>query len=338
MVKSLDMETQSENVQLKPPSLLASLQRGFDAVANHIYIILFPVALDLFLWLGPHLKITRLVQQILMTWNEFYSNGELYSEEALRVGQQVWSAIGERLNLFIFLRSYPIGVFSLMAGIQPIRSPLSETYVIQASSLNTVLIAWLACSILGILAASIYYALVAQAALNGVVNWIDTVNSWLRNSLQVLLLTIFSFAIVAMVGLPCSCLITFLTFGNLAAAQLGVLILLGLLVWLFSPLIFSPHGIFVTQENMWRAITKSILLTRFTFPNTLFFLVVVFAIGEGMDIIWRFPKETSWLTLIGIAGHGFVTTALLATTFVYYRDGMQWVNEFVRRMEAVSAS
>ncbi len=338
MVESFNMINQSEQVKLSPPSLLGSLRKGFDAIANHVFIILIPIALDTFLWLGPRLKVTRLVEGLLSTWNEFYSSGPTPNEEALRVGQLVWSALGERLNLFVFLRSYPVGVFSLMAGIQPVNSPLSEPIVIQASSLKTVLLAWLACSLVGILAASIYFTLVAQAAVQGGINWIDSLKSWLRHSLQVMLLTVFWFSLIAMVGLPCSCLISFLTFGNLAAAQFGILVLMGVLVWLLFPLVFSPHGIFVNRDDVLKSIKQSIQLTRFTFPNTLFFLLIIFAIGEAMDIIWRFPKETSWMMLIGIAGHGFINSALLATTFIYYRDATLWVNEMMRKLETVSAA
>jgi hypothetical protein len=204
------MINQNERVQLNPPSLLGSLRKGFDAIANHVFIILFPIALDTFLWLGPHLKITPLVERMLSTWNEFYSSGSMPNEEALRVGQQVLSALGERLNLFVFLRSYPVGVFSLMAGIQPVGSPLSEPMNLQASSLKTVLVAWLACSLVGILAASIYFTLVAQAAVHGGINWIDSLKSWFRHSLQIILLTVFWFSLIAMIALPCSCLISLL--------------------------------------------------------------------------------------------------------------------------------
>ena len=338
MVESFHMNNQSERGKLSPPSLLGSLRKGFDAIANHVYIILFPIALDTFLWLGPHLKITRLVEGLLSAWNEFYSSGPTPNEEALRVGQLVWSALGERLNVFVFLRSYPVGVFSLMAGIQPVNSPLGEPIVIQASSMMTVLLAWLACSLVGILAASIYFTLVAQAAVFGGINWVDSLKSWLRHSLQVMLLTVFWFSLIAMVGLPCSCLIAFLTFGNLAAAQFGILVMMGVLVWLLFPLVFSPHGIFLNRDDALKSIKHSIQLTRFTFPNTLFFLLVIFAIGEAMDIIWRFPKETSWMMLIGIAGHGFINSALLATTFIYYRDATLWVNEMMRKLETVSAA
>ena len=37
------------------------------------------------------------------------------------------------------------------------------------------------------------------------------------------------------------------------------------------------------------------------------------------------------MSLVGIAGHAFVTTGLLAASFVYYRDAMRWVQEFLQR-------
>jgi len=42
------------------------------------------------------------------------------------------------------------------------------------------------------------------------------------------------------------------------------------------------------------------------------------------------PSETSWLLLVGILGHAFVTTGLLASSFVYYRDALQWMREMVK--------
>jgi hypothetical protein len=34
----------------EPAKLIPSLAEGFNAVANHIYIIIFPVVMDLLLW------------------------------------------------------------------------------------------------------------------------------------------------------------------------------------------------------------------------------------------------------------------------------------------------
>ncbi len=42
---------------ITPPRLFPSLKAGFDAVASHLGLILFPIALDVLLWFGQHLSI-----------------------------------------------------------------------------------------------------------------------------------------------------------------------------------------------------------------------------------------------------------------------------------------
>jgi hypothetical protein len=43
-------------------------------------------------------------------------------------------------------------------------------------------------------------------------------------------------------------------------------------------------------------------------------------------VLWRIPPADSWLTLLGIFGNAFVSTALLAASFIYYRDLNVWVD------------
>jgi len=44
-----------------------------------------------------------------------------------------------------------------------------------------------------------------------------------------------------------------------------------------------------------------------------------------LNYLWSVPPNNSWMLLIGIAGHAFITTALLAASFVYYRDMNIWL-------------
>jgi hypothetical protein len=57
--------------------------------------------------------------------------------------------------------------------------------------------------------------------------------------------------------------------------------------------------------------------------------LIIFVLGEVLNTLWRVPQETSWLTLVGILGHGFVTTSLLAASIIYYRDGVRWVDHIL---------
>jgi hypothetical protein len=40
-----------------PPNVIGSLRAGFDAVSSHVVLILLPLILDVFLWLGPRLSV-----------------------------------------------------------------------------------------------------------------------------------------------------------------------------------------------------------------------------------------------------------------------------------------
>ena len=47
-----------------PPGVVGSLKAGFDVIASNISVILLPLALDLFLWLGPRLRVDRIFQSL----------------------------------------------------------------------------------------------------------------------------------------------------------------------------------------------------------------------------------------------------------------------------------
>jgi len=45
-----------------PPGIIGSLRAGFDTITAHITAIIFPITLDLLLWLGPHISVNQLIQ------------------------------------------------------------------------------------------------------------------------------------------------------------------------------------------------------------------------------------------------------------------------------------
>jgi hypothetical protein len=49
-------------------------------------------------------------------------------------------------------------------------------------------------------------------------------------------------------------------------------------------------------------------------------LITVLIINSGMNFLWHLADDGSWLTLVSIAGHAFITTALAVAIFVFYRD------------------
>ncbi|MCI0518973.1 MAG: hypothetical protein L0Z70_01805, partial [Chloroflexi bacterium] len=311
--------------QLTPPSLISSLLAGFDAAASHLWLIVFPLLLDLFLWFGPRLRMEEIIRSMVRQMGALPEASAPEMSEVVKLSQELWLLLAERANIFYALRSFPIGVPSLLVSKQPLANPLGAPGGWEASSLLAVVGAWLLITTAGLTFGALYFQLVAQATGNEKVEWRQAVSGWPRAAWQAMQLSLFTFAILAAVAIPASCFLSVMALGGIGLMQISTFVLLGLVVWVFSPLLLSPHGIFVFQHKMWASVRQSINVSRLTFMRTSALFLLILVLSEGLNALWRTPAEDSWLTLLGVAGHAFVTTGLLAASFVYYRDASRWV-------------
>ena len=171
---------------------------------------------------------------------------------------------------------------------------------------------------------TIYYIVVSQIALTGKLNWKQALNQWPGAALQVVGLALVWVLVFLAVSVPASCIISLFVVSGIPMGQLTLFLYSGFLLWIFFPLLFSAHGIIVYRQNLLASIRTSIRLTRLSMPSVSFFILVIFVISQVLDVIWRWPADDSWFTVIGILGHAFVSTGLLAASFIYYRDVNQW--------------
>jgi hypothetical protein len=186
---------------------------------------------------------------------------------------------------------------------------------------------WLLLALCGLLLGTFYFTLVSQAALQGQVNLGQAISQWPWLARQVFSLAIFWVVLLLGLALPFICLLSVLLITGLNIGQLALLIFTGLAIWIFFPLAFSPHGIFTFRSRLWATILQSLQMTRATLPSTGLFLLAVLVLSQGLNMVWRLPRESSWFSLIGVIGHAFITTGLLAASFVYYRDAQRFVHD-----------
>jgi hypothetical protein len=146
-----------------------------------------------------------------------------------------------------------------------------------------------------------------------------------RAIFQTILLSTVLLVGFMIIFVPLSIILSLFTLISPAVANAAVLILLFLSFWLIVPLFFSPHGIFMRRQNAFYSIYSSLRMTRFSLPSSGMFVLSAFLLSSGLNILWSAPKSNSWLALVGFAGHAFVTTVLLAASFVYYRDMNNWL-------------
>ena len=324
------METE-QNKLPPPPGLIATLMRGFDSVANHVLLILPPVLLDLFLWLGPHLRLKTFFQPIIDQLPTLAKSFPASFPDLATV-QQEWLAVINQFNLFVILRTFPVGVTSLLSLQSPGQTPLGIPANIDAGSFFGICGWALLLILLGWLVGSLYYYWISRVALK-----LETHPLW-KSVKQAVFLSIIWVGILLILGLPASLLISTI---SLFSPLLGEIMLFAaalLVVWLLMPIFFSVHGIFTLQLDAFRSILGSLRMVRFTLPNTGLFLLVFVLINSGLNFLWNTPQLNSWWLVVGIAGHAFVSTALLAASFIYYRDINAWLTVVFAQLQSQATS
>ena len=75
------------------------------------------------------------------------------------------------------------------------------------------------------------------------------------------------------------------------------------------------------------AAVESFKMATWSSPITIRFILLSLVLSFGLDMIWTIPSQSSWLILVSIFGHSFVTTALLVSSFVLFRELDKWQKE-----------
>ena len=313
-----------------PPGVIGSLRAGFDTISVHLTAILLPLALDLLLWLGPRLSVQKyyaeMLPQLEDTWRSLgFSAAQV---QAAMSGYQEQVSQLSSLNMLSLLRTFPIGITSLLSGPAPAATPFGAPQIMQVGPLGNIFFLFLGIVLLGWMGGAVYFRWVASLVSR------EGVPVSGRALAQSLALSILAFAGMLVVGVPVFLIIFVLNAINAVIGQVLLLLLGFLSIWLIVPLFFAGHGIFLRKQNVLASVLSGVQMARFSLPTSSLFVLSVLFIGLGLNFVWLIPKPDSWMLLVGILGHAFVTTALLASSFVYYRDMTAWLQTVFERLQA----
>jgi hypothetical protein len=328
------MEKIEPQVMPVPPKTIASLRAGFDAVANHIVVITIPLAVDLLLWLGPHMQLKTLVSNLLNLLMPAATASTMPTDELFSSSLEMIRTFFSQYNLLSLFRTIPVGIPSLMAFKLPVEIPNGSPAFIDITNPFLVGLMIVGLLLAGLIAGSFFYSLITQVSFSSKVNLRLAVRNWWWASIQVVSLALALLLLYIVVTVPSSCAIYVIALIGLPFGQFTFFLYFAVMLWLAFPLIFSAHGIFVNHNNALVSVQRSMVLTRMTLPTTSLFFLSILAISEGLDILWRVPPANSWLTLIGVSGHAFISSALLAASFIYYRDADTWTQETLRLLKS----
>lgn len=328
------MNTKIDEHKLAPPQLIPTILAGFNTVANHIGLILFPLGLDLLIWFGPQLKLEKLLKPIYANAIQTliaYNNAEM--RQLLEASQTEMELILGRINLTSSLSTFPIGIPSLLSGQGINETPFGTPTVFEIPSIGLIFLLTIVFIFLGLFLGSLYLIAIAQSTntIPEKLNPIGLVKKMFKGVGLSILLAIILMVLV----MPVLFIISLFSLFSPGLSQILLIISIFILIWLLIPLIFSPHGVFARNMGIFQSILQSIKVVRSYLPGTGMFLLAAILLAQGLDLLWIAAPSNSWLTLVGIIGHAFIYTALIAASFIYYQKSSEWAQELLERIKNI---
>lgn len=360
MVESIAVTAVKVKEPTPPISAIGALTAGFEAVTTRLDLILPPLVLDVWLWLGPHLSVQVVWQNVLESiptppgvdatflqnlntlrtaLSEYAATFNLFS--VLSAAPTLNSAVLSVLSMLQFdpewlgrernsvLGFSPLGVPSLLAGRAPAAHPGGAALMWPVNDLFSYFVFWAMFLLVSLLLGAWYLGGIAQHVRDGEARpslrqrITQVWGDWARLTA----LNLLALVVGLVVGVP----FVFMAFLASLLGEVAVqfTIALGWTLWLWSLFYtgFTVQGILLQKRNIFGAVWDSVRLVQANLPGTLGLFLLIAITSLGLGVIWNYPPDDSWFLFIGLAGHALISTALIAATFIFYQDRYRWMVE-----------
>jgi len=310
----------------KQPKIFAAFKSGYDTVSRHLYLVLFPFILDLFLLFGFRITIVDFIQNAIQrfvlppsTSADMAANWEALTTQTVEFFRY--------FSLTSFLRSLPVGIPSLFSDGAFERNPIGEFRVIQLEQPGAIFGVIIGMLLIGLIFAYLFYQLTARATSSqsfstDEINKSSSLVSWLLIpivSIMFFLVVIFpAMLVISLIG----ALFPFLT-------SVGYFFLTIAMITLIIPIFFTPHLIVLENLSLKQAIINSFRTVRLTNAKSTTFLFLAILASYLTNMLWRIPSDDSWMLIVSVFGHAMISTIILAASFHYILDARKSVREFI---------
>jgi hypothetical protein len=326
------MESRNLDLSSIPPQpgAVNALVGGFNAVASNVAVILFPAALDVFLWFGPRLKADALLAPMMQILPDIQAQAPA---DQVKLFTQMLTDFNNGFNLFSVFRTFPMGVFSLMSVSLSTKSPLGERAALDVPSFLVAFAFILLITFFGWLAGSLYFRSVSRVALK-----LEKGPGIFRALLHGVLLSGIWMLLLLFANLPFLILLWLLTLVDGLVRTILIVLLAFPVSWVVLAVFFSFYGIFANGQNALTSFVSSVRMLRYGLPPLGWFCMLALVTNQLMDLLWHTPPPESWMMGVGIFGHAFVSTGLLAASFIYYRDLNAWIETVLQSIKKKNSS
>jgi hypothetical protein len=317
-------------VDQKPLNIIETLARGFEIILQNPWIVLLPILLDLFVWLGPQISAKPLFDQLIA---ELTANAPTPTDtpsEAMQnfdVFKSALQSTGDASNVFGIVTTGLPTLFWIIAPATEWARPLALS-VDNVATLGAVLIPL---TLIGVFFTALYFDAIARVVRHDapIKNFAVRIAQGFSATLSLLVVLI-----LAVIGfmIPVSFGTLALSLVSQGLASFAILLASLMLLWATIYLAFALASIFVSRSNAVQAIFNSISLFRFDFWSSMGLIVLIYLIRWGFALVWQLFLDNPWGILFDVIANAFLGSGLTAAMLVYYADRMMWLNRLRERV------
>lgn len=307
----------------KPLGVIDSLQRGFDLLNHHLWLVLIPILLDIFLWLGPRLSLAPLISRFIKTFSDQPDLPEQFAAN-FDLAVESLNTLGTNYNLLALLTGPLTGLPSLQARLDFQAIDILPKQVITVTQWQTAAF-WIVVLVpIGILVGSLWLTLIAFALKHERLGMTAFLSRWGWVWLNINLYLLALIAGIALFALLFGVAGTFilLLFGAAGAVIFSILwvLFVGFSVWLWIGLYFVVYAVALDGVNLASAIWRSLNVVGRNAMSTLGFLILAMVLTEGFTRIWMRIGDYAWGVLLGALGDAYLGTAIAVAAFLFYQS------------------
>jgi len=319
----------------KQPNVFTAIAAGFKTLGEHLYLLSFPLVLDIFLLYAPRYTVSTLVSSFLAQFNPL--------AEATSELQQLWTEISASLNTFFqsysvssALRSYPLGVPSLLSSQVLMENPFGPLPEIALNSEGKALAFLLLFGVIGAVLGAVNFNVCSLPTFKEAKKQ-DT-KALLKVIANLVLLPLLFWALLLAVLIPVSLIVSVLSLLHPFLGLLAYFFTAMVLISVFLPALFAPHAVLVLNLNVWQSIRASIRLIRPYYSATSLFVILAVLTSYLTNLLWQTAGADSRMVFVGIFGHALVSSALLIASFHYFIRVLELTQEHELAQETPESS
>jgi hypothetical protein len=322
-----------QNIDRKPLGVIDALSSGYALVVRRPWVLLFPIAFNLFLWLGPQVNARPIFDHaiaLLNTSGAYTPNMTPDMQQGLDASKEMLKSMGDSFNVFNVAALFALGVPALL-GLEslPTNPPRAPSFVV--GDITTLMGLSILLALVGIFVASIYLETIAR-----VVRRDGQAQTFAPRVFKSYVKTggLIALALFGLIALLSPFLIgaTLISLVNQGLASFVLIIGLMIVLWTLLYLAFALPAIFVSGANPVQAIWNSITVFRFNSWSAMGLVFLIYLIQMGFSLVWQMFFDSAWGAVLNVIANAFLGTGLVAAAMLFYHDRFTWLTEVRQRI------